>query len=174
MLTTAVYYDFDANWDSFLKAWYSHEVQYTLALEIECLKSIGFFKYYQHGDPLWKHTRSLYWKLRCAARAQQIMKDEQHLIKFRRTMTNQFGFPCNMKNFFYTTCFSTLVERCHPVKDTIHAFIMPELSFLLKQSMQKCAETLFPGEIIEIKNDVITIKKTIQFDLFGYYNQKYS
>lgn len=168
------YYDFDTNWDAFLKAWYSHDVQHILALEIECLKTLGFFKHYQAGDPLWKHTQSLYWKLRCAAKAQQLLKDEQHLVKFSRTMQTQFGFPLNTKDFYYATCFHKAVERCYPVKDTIHAFIMPELSFILKQTMHKCAETLFPGEIIEItKDNIVTVKKNIKFDLLGFYNQKY-
>lgn len=171
---TDTLYDFDSNWNIFLKAWYSHDVQYTLALEMEGLKSLGFFKYYQKGDPLWKHTQSLYWKLRCAAKAQQLMHQEQHICKFQRTMQTQFGFPINSKDFYYATCFKTTVERCHPEKDTIHAFIMPELSFLLKNTMRKCAEVIFPAEIIEITNDnIITVNKHIKFDLIRYYNQKY-
>lgn len=168
------YYDFDANWDSFLKSWYSHEVQHALKIEIECYKPLGFFKHYQQGDPLWKHTKSLYWKLRCVARAKQLMIHEQHLTKFKKTMQTQFGFPHDTTNHYFATCFSKQVERCHPVKDTIHAFIIPELSFLLKRTMRTCAEVLFPTEIIEITTDnVITIGKHIKFDLLGFYNERY-
>lgn len=171
MATT--YYDFDANWTSFLNAWYSYPVQYTLALDVECAKTLGFFKYYQSGDPLWKHTQSLYWKLRCAAAAQQLMKDEQLLTKFKRTMQGQFGLPYNPKDFFHSTCFSELVARCHPVKDTIHAFILPEFNLLFQRTMMKCAEILFPTEIIETSSDNIITVKNMRFDLFGFYNLKY-
>lgn len=173
-MTTETYYDFDVNWDSFLKAWYSHDVQYTLALEMECNKPLGFFKYYQPGDPLWKYSQSLYWKLRCAARAQQLMKEEQHLMKFKRTMQSQFGFLNNSKDFYYATCFKATVERCYPQPNTIHAFIMPELSFLLKNTMRQCAQTLFPQDLVEMTNDnIVMINKSIKFDLLGFYNQKY-
>lgn len=171
------YYDFDKHWDTFLTVWHSQEVQHQLALEIEEWKPLGFFKDYSLGDPMWSQTKTMYWKLKCLRAAKAQAKQEQHMQKFRNVLSTQYGlFPT--RTDFEQICLKQLIKDHQPAANSIHSFIFPEATFMLRKTMLKCAQCIFQHKYIDVisvgaKFKILIPDENIVFDLFGYYFLKY-
>jgi len=167
------YYDFDQNWETFLQVWKSHEVQHSMLLDIEASKLLGFFANYRKGEPLWKYTRTLYWKLKINEIARADADSKNHAFKIKKSLHN-FGLNIDVKTFYDKVYISRIASDYNPKPDTIDSFIMPEGSYIFLKSLALCAKILFPDDSVRIdfvnlRRCVVIKEKHIIFDLFGYY-----
>lgn len=176
-LNAMSYYEFDANWESFLHVWNTPRVQHSLELDIHLWKEMGFFHTYTKGDPLWKQTKTTYWLSKCVELAKNRSNAERHIHMFKRTMS----VVCpriSTTELYYKTCFKMVIRDCEPKPNTIESFIIPEGVFIFKNTMLECARLLFPNNPVGmcmLNGRMITVVSpmNILFDLFGYYFDKY-
>lgn len=170
------YFDFRTNWQEFLKAW--RQVDYHVELDIAYWKGFGFFKNFKPGDPLWRQTKTSYWIVKITENANNKIKTEMHVQKYKRTMQNQYIYPImDYKESYYKRFFKNVYDECTPKPDTIDAFYMPEGTFIFKSSMLGCARILFPQEEIKQISCSGRVHTTIPrlnivFNLFDYYEGK--
>jgi hypothetical protein len=173
------YYDFDGNWEGFVIAWNSREVQRCLELDIAKWQEFGYFRTYKHGDPIWTHSKMCYWITKLTNLAHEKITRENHVEKFKKIMGNQFGIKySDAKKAYLKLYFKDIFESCKPKKDTIDSFIIPEGPTILKHTMKSCAHYLFPNEEIitikkEFRNVVLIPRLKIVFNLFDYYFLNY-
>lgn len=166
------YYDFDANWDAFLRAWRSPPVAHAADLDAAIWREMGFFKNYRHGDPLWKQTKTTYWIYKLAELAQAKAREERHAAMYRRTM----DVVCprlSSSALYYRVCFAEVIKGCEPRPGTIESFGMPEGAFVFKNALLECARALFPAGSVGMftlngRTLIVVDSKTV-LDPFGYY-----
>jgi hypothetical protein len=103
------------------------------------------------------------------------MKREQHIKKFKSTMSSFGLFQKNPQIAYDAICFKHVINDFIPKPNTIHSFIMPEGRYIFKNTLALCAKLLFPGEKITFKsiNTILIPSKQIIFNLYDYYFLKY-
>ena len=170
------YYDFDVNWNTFIKVWNSDTVQHAMEIDMTQWKEIGFFKFYIPGNPLWKETRTTYWTIKLTEQALNKIHNNNYINKIKKIDNCMFRHHTN--KLYRKIIFKHVIEECEPKQDTIDSLYMPEGFMIFKMAMRTCAYELFPNEIIRClynKNKwcILIPRLEIVFDLFSYYSWKY-
>lgn len=175
------YYDFKANWKTFLKAWKTPSVQDVLYEDMQnWCKDHAYYEpdgtkpVYKRGDPLWKFSRTDYWATKHMDAANDHVEKNNCIAKFKRTMEQQgrkFKNEETLQDAFYEICFDEICADFAPKPDTLESMIMIMGGQFLYPAMAEAAMVMgLDDYIVQTDEGVVLLPgKKMVFDFTGYY-----
>ena len=183
------FYDFDANWDSFLDIWKSDWIQMRLDEQMSfwCEAYLNGEMIWVSGDMLWKYDKTRYWddKIFDIVQASADNYYPNYLKKWIASH-ERFGIQYATKDVARHSFFNSIDyynedmyrDSC-PKVDTIHAFYLPYSKHILTTIFYEICASLIPNTnrvwlFDRYDNDIILLSDDkIIFDLDGFYRWKY-
>ena len=184
------YFDFDENWQQFLRIWKTEPVQRVLDehMEIWCTNQAYFENMpdgsyrrpsWNRSTPLWRLSRTDYWHNKITKTLHDNTQAEHRWFVdgLRRAGLKRKLDEDDTWRMYIKQKSDMLYERNSPRKDSIDSFIMRMGKNYLHSAFVETARIMFPDEhIIEMKSDnldILLCNRKMVFDIFGFYHEKY-
>jgi hypothetical protein len=193
------FYDFDANWEEFIKIWNSDDVQDILERDMNnwCTEELHSRQTYERGDPLWTFSKTDYWFTKLNDAAWEEVHKYNMIETFHKRMKQLYG-----KNYtddkdlvfehFDETWHNAIMEQYAPKPDTLESMIMIMGKNYLSDTFNKVAKIIYnqsdydsDEEVYGTPTDniiythygnedsiILISSEKIVFDLYDYYFSK--
>lgn len=182
------YYDFDAHWGTFYKAWESDEVQWVLFDDMQgwCateayFEADGSRPTWKRGEPIWSLSRTDYWWGKLLDEAQRVDEEvngphrHQH---FRAAMLRAANIRYIDEEDLHEAYFSIVVSRIEedlkPKPGTLESLVLFSGRNFLHYALMATARILFGEDRVdEIEHPVegwfVIVDDHVVMDILGYH-----
>jgi hypothetical protein len=190
------FYDFDANWGSFLEVWKSAAIQSALKPHMDSwcrshaydTDARGNRPAWREGDPLWHLSRTDFWDINIRDSVDSHIDKNRMVEHMSRTMKNVMARPNITKDRCVDTLYAVLqssgeydllYERYSPKPDTIESLILVLGKNHLSHALFHVANMLFPDDDLVLTTDeeqidiILVPDKHVVFDLLDFFYAKY-
>jgi hypothetical protein len=182
------FYDFDANWDKFLKIWKSEPIQDRLEYDMTnwCKNHTKDMKY-KRGDQLWTFSETDYWSKNYNDEVINEAMDEvceyemvnTYYKRMKEILGDSYDRCKDKDDDIFQICMSAVMKKFTPKNDSLESLIMISGKNYIIESLYEVAKIIFRNKIIVLVDDadennnfILIPSEKIVFDLFDYYFER--